>query len=105
MRRAAKVDANQAEVVAALRQAGAGVTLLHQVGGGCPDLLVGIHGCWGVIEVKDGAKPPSARKRTPAQIRWWDENIHGGPRAIVTDVEGALRFLQLLNPYIEQGGT
>ena len=34
MRRAAKVDANQREVVAALRGAGASVQLLHAVGEG-----------------------------------------------------------------------
>jgi hypothetical protein len=42
LRRASKVDANQREVVAALRGAGASVQLLHAVGEGCPDLLVGI---------------------------------------------------------------
>ena len=105
MRRAARTDANQAEIVKALEEAGASVTLLHRVGEGCPDLLVAAFGCWAMVEVKDGSKPPSARKRTPAQIKWWDKNIHGGPRAIVTDVEGALRFLRLLNPAVEQMGT
>ena len=41
MRRAAKVDSTQAAIVAALRKAGASVQLLHSVGEGCPDLLVG----------------------------------------------------------------
>ena len=40
MRRAAKVDANQAAVVAALRAAGCGVVDLSAVGKGVPDLLV-----------------------------------------------------------------
>ena len=41
MRRAARTDANQAEIVAALRGVGASVQPLHAVGQGCPDLLVG----------------------------------------------------------------
>lgn len=40
MRRAAKADRNQVEIVAALRVAGAKVLHLHRVGQGCPDLLV-----------------------------------------------------------------
>lgn len=82
----------------ALEAAGASVTLLHRVGEGCPDLLIAAHGKWALIEVKDGSKPPSARKRTQPQIKWWDKNVNGGARALVTDVEGALRFLALLKP-------
>jgi DNA-binding NarL/FixJ family response regulator len=41
MHRAAKVDANQTEITAALRQMGATVQHIHTVGKGCPDLLVG----------------------------------------------------------------
>lgn len=52
MRRAARVDANQAEIVAALRAAGATVQPLHQVGQGCPDLLVGYRGVNYLIECK-----------------------------------------------------
>ena len=96
MRRAARTDANQAEIVRALRDEGCSVTLLHRVGEGCPDLLIGVNQKWGLIEVKDGTKSPSQIKRTEAQIRWWDANVNGGPRALVTDVEGAVRFVKLL---------
>ena len=51
-RTAAKVDANQADIVAALRRIGATVQCLHQVGHGCPDLLVGWHGENILLEVK-----------------------------------------------------
>ncbi len=54
MRRAANVDRNQPEIVAALRAAGATVEYLHAVGGGCPDLLVGYRGANYVLEVKEG---------------------------------------------------
>ena len=70
MRRAAKVDANQAAIVAVLRQVGASVQPLHAVGGGVPDLLVGYRGRNWLVEVKDGEKPASARKLTPDQAEW-----------------------------------
>lgn len=70
MRRAAKVDANQPAIVAALRKIGAEVTPLHTVGNGCPDLLVSHRGRWYLLEVKDAAKPPSARMLTPDQVEW-----------------------------------
>lgn len=87
MRRAAKVDRNQAEIVGALRAVGASVQPLHAVGQGCPDLLVGFRGRCFAIEVKDGLLPPSARKLTPAQVEW-----HGAWRghvAVVTSAEEA----------------
>lgn len=68
--RAAKVDNNQAEIVKALRKIGASVQPLHTVGGGVPDLLVGMAGRNVLLEVKDGAKVPSAQKLTPDQVGW-----------------------------------
>lgn len=91
-RRAAKVDANQAEIVKALRKVGAFVQPLHATGDGCPDLLIGHAGKTVLMEVKDGAKVPSARALTPDQ-QIWHREWTGGPLAIVCDVEGALRML------------
>lgn len=68
-RYARNVDANQTAVVEAFRAAGASVLHLHTVGGGCPDLLVGLAGVDIQVEVKDGRKPPSARRLTPAEAR------------------------------------
>ena len=45
-------DANQSLIVADLRKAGATVQTLHEVGRGCPDLLVGFRGVNFIIEVK-----------------------------------------------------
>jgi hypothetical protein len=70
MRRAAKVDANHAEIVSALEEAGAQVTSLATVGNGVADLLVSWNGAWSVIEVKDGKKAPSARQLTKLQKHW-----------------------------------
>jgi len=91
MRRAAKVDDNQAEIVAALRKIGATVQPLHAVGQGCPDLLVGWRGMTSLLEVKDGAKPPSARKLTEDQEKWhanWRGQV-----AVVETVEQAIEAI------------
>ena len=91
-RRAAKVDANQREVVKALRKAGATVQHLHAVGAGCPDLLVGYKGGNHLVEVKDGHKPPSARKLTPDQVVW-HRDWRGSPVHVVKSVTEALAVL------------
>jgi len=77
--RAAKIDANQPEIVKVLRQYGASVQHLHSVGAGCPDLLCAINGHTFLIEVKDGSKVLSAQKLTPDQVTWhagWKAAVH-----------------------------
>lgn len=93
MRRAAKVDGNQAEIVAALRRAGCSVQSLAAIGKGCPDLLVGRAGRNYALEIKDGRKPPSARRLTPDETAWL-ESWHGQV-AVVTSVETALAAVGL----------
>lgn len=92
MRRAAKVDENQAGIVAALRKVGCSVQLLHMVGAGCPDAMVGWNGDIFLLEIKDGAKPPSARKRTGPQITWHDA-WRGKPVAVVCNIREALEAI------------
>ena len=71
MRTAARVDANQPEIVKALRTIpGCTVQPLHMVGKGCPDLLVGFMGGNYPIELKNPDMPPSKRKLTPDEKRW-----------------------------------
>lgn len=89
MRRAAKVDDNQADIVKDLRQMGCTVQLLHAVGAGCPDLMVGWRGETFLLEIKDGNKPPSARKKTDAQVIWHDA-WRGKPVSVVRNVREAL---------------
>jgi hypothetical protein len=95
MRRASKVDDNHAEVVKALRKIGAKVVDLSRVGGGVPDLLVGIAGKWLLIEVKDGAKTASRRRLTPAQARWHLEHA-GLPAFVVTSPHEAIRAVMAI---------
>ena len=95
MRRAAKIDANQTQVVQALRAAGATVQSLAAVGQGVPDLLVGFQGQTLLMEVKDGRKPPSARQLNEQQLTWHG-GWRGGPVAIVDGPDAALRMLGVL---------
>lgn len=88
MRRAARTDANHAEIVRSLRVIGASVEDLSRVGGGCPDLLVGYHGVTLLLEVKDGTKPPSARKLTGDQVTWHER--WRGQCAVVKSAEEAV---------------
>jgi hypothetical protein len=93
MRKAAKIDANQKQIVAALRQAGCSVQSLATVGKGCPDLVVGRDGKNFLIEVKDGAKVPSAKKLTEDEKRWHQN--WSGQVAIVEDVDQALQLIEM----------
>jgi hypothetical protein len=90
-RRAAKVDRNQAEIVAALRAVGATVQPLHSVGAGCPDLLVGYRGRNWLIEVKDWQASSTDRKLNPRQIEWHEG--WKGQVAKVEDVSAALAVI------------
>lgn len=97
MRHAARVDANQAEIVAALRQAGASVWII-----GLPvDLLVGFNNRTALVEVKTltGKRVPKPSRHTQLQkdfmLDW-----RGGTVATVTDVEGAMLVLNAMR-YVE----
>ena len=98
MRRAARVDAGQDQIVSALRACGCSVRVITQ-GDGIPDLLVGYinpvsgRGYNILMEVKDGRKPPSARKLTPAEEKFFME-WKGGLIAVVNSVEEALDILK-----------
>lgn len=98
MRRAARQDANHTEIIKALRGVGCEVHDTSDVGGGFPDLVVKTPEIAGddfkrpgrllMVEVKDGRKPPSARKLTPAQEEFskrWE-----GHWVCVTSVDEAL---------------
>lgn len=79
MRRIARVDGNHQEIVEGLRGVGASVQSLATIGKGCPDILVGFRGVNYVMEIKDGNKPPSARKLTPDEKKWhfdWRGEVH-----------------------------
>ena len=85
--RAQRVDANQRQVMQALRAIGADVLFIgHPV-----DLLVGYRGENWLLEVKDGSKPPSARRLTKAQAPFVD--TWRGRVAVVKSVDEAIKAI------------
>lgn len=89
--RARRTDANQTEIVRALRALGLTVEVLSHVGDGVADLCVRCPpgpAWW--VEVKDGSKPPSARVLTDDEYKFsrrWD-----GWYVVVESVEEAIAF-------------
>jgi len=87
IRRAARVDANQAQIVSALRAAGAYVWII-----GLPvDLLVGYKGHTFLVEVKHGPK-----KRLTALQEDFFASWTGSTLARVDGPEAALRMIGTL---------
>jgi len=83
-----RVDANQREIVKALRQIGADVLILSDVGRGCPDILCGHNGRNYLFEIK--VKPVRLTTDEEGfQLAW------RGQVAIVTNVEEALEVIGL----------
>ena len=91
MRRAARVDGNQAEIVKALRQIGASVATCHAVGQGFPDICVGYNGDTFLLEIKDPTKPKGDQKLTPSQVEW--HQSWRGHVAVVKTVQQALEAI------------
>lgn len=94
MRRRAKIDRNQPEIVRALRQAGASVQSLAEVGCGCPDILLGADGKTAIVEIKDGMLPPSKQALSDDEREW--HAAWRGQIAVVHSVDEALRLLEKL---------
>lgn len=91
MRTAARVDANQQEIVRALRAIGASVLYVHQLKN-CFDLLIGYRGRDFKFEIKDPAQPLSGRKLTPGEEefrRTW----RGSPYHVVETIDEALAIV------------
>ena len=91
MRRAARIDANQPEILRAAEQLGCTVLLLHQVGKGCPDALIGHAGKRGRVNILVELKAEKG-KLTPEQIRFHRE--WRGQVAIVCTVADLLAVLK-----------
>jgi len=100
MRKRARVDVNQPEIVSTFRHLGFSVLLLHQLGGGCPDILIGKFGRNSLIEIKDGDRSPSGRKLTDDEEQFhaeWEGEIF-----IVESMDQAIVLAVKLNK--EAGG-
>jgi hypothetical protein len=98
MRRAARIDLTQPEMVQFLMEGEYNVQNLSQVGGGCPDLLVGCP--WGELVLVE-CKSPGGRLN--AEQKRWHMAWHHLPRCMpksVVELKGWLekrkaRFLRM----------
>ena len=89
--RARRTDANQQEIVKALRDWGATVAVTSAIGGGFPDLVVGVNGLNILMEIKR-PHPPSAGALTNDEERWHAE--WKGQVAVVRSPEAAIRVCE-----------
>jgi hypothetical protein len=92
MRRAAKIDQNQTLIVKQLRLLGYSVYITSMVGKGFPDLVIGKRNENYLVELKDGSKPPSARKLTDDEAKF----IEGwqGTVIVAHDLDGILNQIK-----------
>lgn len=91
MRRAARTDANQPDIVKELRRAGASVAITASAGSGFPDLVVGYRGVNYLMEIKDPNQDTTHQKLTPDQ-----EIFHGcwtGQISVVKTADQALKII------------
>ena len=86
MRYARKVDANQSDIVEALRAIPeCSVLLLSSVGDGCPDLLIGYRGANLLVELKN---PETLRGEKPETIARQQEFRDGWRGAVIRAMGG-----------------
>lgn len=88
---AKRIDANQSSIVRALREIGASVQSLADLGKGVPDIAVGYRGKNFLFEIKDWKQPPSKRKLTPDEKKWhetWNGQVH-----VVETFDEALKII------------
>lgn len=86
-----RVDQNQPLIVQTLRAVGASVQFLHEIGKGCPDVLVGFRDQNYILEIKNPEQPPSKRKLTPDEEKW--HQAWAGQKAVVETPEQALAVI------------
>ena len=90
MRRAAKADDNQPQIVKEFRQLGFSVAHTHTIGKGFPDIVVGRNGINTLVEIKDGKKVKSQKQLT-ADEKEFHENWRG-KIIIIESVEDVIEF-------------
>lgn len=96
MRKHARKDNNQNELVEQMRDLGFHVAITHQLGGGFPDIVVGGYGLNFMFEIKDPDQPPSKRRLTPDE-----ELFHTVWYGQVDVVETIDDVLAVINDYVK----
>ncbi|MDF7813628.1 hypothetical protein [Hymenobacter sp. YC55] len=87
IRTASRVDANQKQIVTALRQIGASVLHVHQLKN-CFDILVGYRGRTFLIEIKTSEKEKLTDGEAEFKASWRGSEYH-----IVYSVDQAIRLV------------
>jgi hypothetical protein len=62
------------------------------LGNGCPDLVIAFNGKMACVEIKDGTKPPSARKLTLDEVEFM--NTWRGKYVIIESVDDVIALLR-----------
>jgi Holliday junction resolvase len=93
VRRAAKIDANQKQIVDQLRKCGFTVLHLHTLGKGAPDIAVGAFNKNYFFEIKDAEKPKSKKKLTEDEEKF--HQTWNGQISIIESIEDALHIINI----------
>lgn len=99
MRKKARVDANQKEIVQQLRKLNISVLHTHQLGKGAPDLILGYRNDNFMIELKDGTKTKSQQKLTPDELEF--QNKWKGNYSVCNSLEQILNVID----YVDERGV
>lgn len=91
---AAKVDANQEDVVSRLRETGHEVQITSRIGGGFPDIIVSRNGETALMEIKDGKG--ELRPGQKAFLQRW--------KGAVFVVRGGDEAVAVMSEYIKKKG-
>ncbi len=91
IRRAAKVDENQGDLVDKIRSMGVSVAITSGAHDGFTDLVIGFGGITVLVEVKDGSKEPARRKLTPQQV-----TFHQSFKGAITVIENEEQAIELV---------
>ena len=88
-RRAAKVDDNQKEIVAAFRKLGWYVLIISQLKN-CCDIIVSKDGRTIAVEIKDGKKTPSQQKLSEGELKF--EREWQGEYRLIKSIDDVLNI-------------
>ena len=94
-----KKDDNQPDIERGLRELGISFADTSALGRGFPDLVIGYRRRNFLIEIKDGAKVPSARRLTPAEEEFRDG--WGGQYSVCKNLKEVLDIIG----FETKGGT
>jgi len=92
MFRAARIDANQPEIVKAFRKLGWYVLIISQLKN-CCDIIVSKNGRTVAVEIKDGQKTPSQQKLSAGELKFKDE--WQGEYLLITCVDDIVKLTSL----------